>query len=68
MYVFNIDNQNVSQAANHHIGVISEGSGDTEYWSNDALITGINYILQYIRIQYSYSIEIEIIFSCIMFY
>jgi len=33
--------------------VISEGSCDTEYWSNDAgnsdLITGINYFLQYIQ-------------------
>jgi len=37
---------NVSRAANHHITVISEGSCDTEDWSNDAensdLITGIN--------------------------
>ncbi len=34
--------------------MISEGSCDTEDWSNDAensaLITGINYILQYIHI------------------
>jgi len=39
---------------NHHIRVISEGSCDTEDWSNDAensaLITGINCILQYIHI------------------
>jgi len=38
-----------SWASNHHIRVISEGSCDTEDWSNDAgntaLITGINYIL-----------------------
>ncbi len=35
--------------------MISEGSCDTEDWSNDAentaLITGINYILQYIQIE-----------------
>ncbi len=35
--------------------MISEGSCDTEYWSNDAenkaLITGINYILKYINIE-----------------
>jgi len=40
--------RNVSRASNHHIRVISEGSCDTEDWSNDAensaLITGINYI------------------------
>jgi len=45
---------NVSLASNHHIRMISEGSCDTEDWSNDAensvLITGINYILQYIQI------------------
>jgi len=38
--------------------VISEGSCDTEDWRNDAensaLITGINYILQYIYIENSY--------------
>ncbi len=38
--------------------MISEGSCDTEDWSNDAensaLITGINYILQYIQIENSY--------------
>jgi len=42
---------NVSWAANQHIRMISEGSCDTEDWSNDAensaLITGINYILKY---------------------
>jgi len=36
---------------NHHIRRISEGSCDTEDWSNDAensaLITGINYTLYY---------------------
>ncbi len=38
--------------------MISEGSYDTEDWSNDtensALITGINYILKYIQIESSY--------------
>ncbi len=38
-----------------NIRMISEGSCDTEDWSNDAensaLITGINYILQYITKQ-----------------
>ncbi len=33
--VFNIDN-NVSWEANQHIRMISEGSCDTEDWSNDA--------------------------------
>jgi len=36
-----------------HIRVISEGSCDTEDWSNDAensaLITGINHIFKYIQ-------------------
>ncbi len=49
---------NVSWAANQHIVMISEGSCDTEDWSNDAenkaLITGINYILIYIQIEKSY--------------
>ncbi len=39
-------------AANQNIRTISEGSRDTEDWSNDAenliSITGINYILKYI--------------------
>ncbi len=38
--------------------MISEGSCDTEDWSNDtknsALITGINYIFKYIQIKNSY--------------
>ncbi len=38
--------------------MISEGSHGTEDWSNDAenstLITAINYILQYIKIESSY--------------
>jgi len=41
-------------AANHH-RMISEGSCDTENWSNDvensALSTGINYTLAYIQIE-----------------
>ncbi len=40
--------------------MISEGSCDTEDWSNDAenlaLITEINYILKYIQIESSYLI------------
>ncbi len=36
-YIFNIDTiQNISWAANQHIRMISEGSCDTEDWSNDA--------------------------------
>ncbi len=50
--------RNVSKTANQHIIMISEGSCDTEDWSNDdensALITEINYILLYIRIEDSY--------------
>ncbi len=38
--------------------MISEGSSDTEDWSNDAensaLITEINYILKYIKIENIY--------------
>ncbi len=37
--------------------MISEGSCDTEDWSNDensALITGINYIFKYTQIENSY--------------
>jgi len=41
----------------HQIRVISEGSCDTEDWSNDAenaaLITRINYTLLYIHIENS---------------
>ncbi len=48
----NIDNnQKYSLSSNQHIRMISEGSCDTEDWSNDAensaLITAINYILLY---------------------
>ncbi len=44
--------RNVPWAANQYIRMISEESCDTEDWSNDAenshaLITAINYILQY---------------------
>jgi len=38
--VFNTDNKKykrlVSSASNHHIRLISEGSGDTEDWSNES--------------------------------
>ncbi len=44
----------VSWAANHHIRMISEGSRNTVYWSNDAensaLITGRNDVWKYIQI------------------
>ncbi len=48
--LFNIvNNNNCFWAANQHIRMISEGSCDTEDWSNDAensaFITAINYIL-----------------------
>ncbi len=50
--------RNVSCAANQHIRMISEGSCNTEDWSNDAensdLITGINYILTYFQIEIRY--------------
>ncbi len=50
--------ENVFWAANQHIRMISEGSCDTEDWSNDAensaLITGINYILEFITIENCY--------------
>ncbi len=39
--------RNVSWAANQHIRMISEGSCDTEDWSNHC-ITEINYTLKYI--------------------
>jgi len=35
--------RNVSEAANQHIRLISEGSCDKRHWSNDALITGITF-------------------------
>ncbi len=44
-------NKKCSWAANQNIRMISEGSCDTEDWSNDAensdLITEMNYILRY---------------------
>ncbi len=52
--------RNVSWAANQQIRIISEGSCDTEDWSNDAcleyhsIITEINYILKYFHIENSY--------------
>ncbi len=50
--------RNIFWAANQHIRMISEGSCDTEDCSydaeNSALITGINYILKYIKIENSY--------------
>ncbi len=43
---------------NQHIRMISEGSCDTEDWSNEAensaLITEINYILKYIKTENRY--------------
>jgi len=39
--IFNTDQRKVSSAPNYHIRMISEGSCDTEDWSNDADITGI---------------------------
>jgi len=48
----------------------SEGSCDTEDWSNDAensaLITGINYILIYIHIENTHC-ELENIFTIFLF-
>ncbi len=48
----------ISWVPNQHIRMISEGSCDTEDWSNDAensaCITGINYILKYIQIEKCY--------------
>ncbi len=34
--------------------MISEGSCDTEDWSNDALITEVNYILKCIQVESYY--------------
>ncbi len=54
-----------------HIRMISEGSCDTEDWSNDAensaLITGINYILQYTIIENSY-FESQYYFTILYFF
>ncbi len=50
--------QQFQHIINQHIRVISEGSCDTEDWSNDAensaLITAINYSLKYIQIENCY--------------
>jgi len=50
--------QYILQVWCQHIRLISEGSCDTEHWSNDAentaLITGINHILIYIQIENFY--------------
>ena len=56
--VFNIENNNTYLLSiNHHIRMISEGSCDTEDWSNDAenstLITEINYYVKYWKIENS---------------
>ncbi len=54
--VFNFDNKKVSWAPKQHIKMISEGSCDTEDWSNDCwkfsfAITRINYILKYTEME-----------------
>ncbi len=53
--------RNVCWAANQHIRMISEGSCDTEDWSNDAensaLIIRINYILTYINFKITFLCE-----------
>ncbi len=58
-FQLHVNNRNVSWASNQHIRIISEGSRDTENWSNDCwklgfCITGMNYILKYIQIENSY--------------
>ncbi len=68
--------RNVSKTANQHIRMISEGSCDTEDWSNaaenSALITEINYILLYIRIEDIYFTVLFTVFFikiiCTLFY
>ncbi len=58
-------NNHLAMSCQQHIRVISEGSCDTEDWSNDAensaLIKGINYILKYIQIQNSFLNSINIL-------
>ncbi len=50
--VFNTNNNRMKC---FHTRMISEGSCDTEDWSNDCFyITAINYILKYIKIENSY--------------
>ncbi len=51
--------RNVTWAPNQHIRMISEGSCDTEDWSNGCwkfsfAITGINYILKDVQVENSY--------------
>ncbi len=45
---------NVSLAANQHIRMISEGSCDTEDWSNDAENSVLSSVLKYIKIEKSF--------------
>ncbi len=57
--VFNTDNKKCSWAPNQNIKQISEGLCDTEDWSNGCCnfsftITGIIYILNYIKIDRNY--------------
>jgi len=62
---FNIDNNQKCFlnmiTSNHHIRVLSEGSCDSEDWSdhaeNTALITGINYILKFTVFTYFFLIK-----------
>jgi len=53
MSIENAANQDIE---NQHNRMISEGSCDTEYLSNEFnfAITGINYILTYIKIEDNY--------------
>ncbi len=54
----NNNNKKKIWTANQYIRMISEGSCDTEDWSNDAensaLKSGINYMLTYIEIESRY--------------
>ncbi len=52
---FNTDNNSSSKS--EYTGMISEGSCDTEDWSNDAensALPGISYILKYLKIENCY--------------
>ncbi len=46
--------KNVSWAPNWHIRLFSEGSCDTEDWSNASELSGINYIFKYMKIENCY--------------
>jgi len=47
--------------ANQNIRMISEGSCDTEDWSNGSFaITGINYILKYIAITHNVTVLVNV--------